>query len=87
LADISPIDWSPLPYDGLTIPDGKKEVLMALAESRKGASDNTLSDGIGERNKRGVPFDDFVEGKGRGINILLQYGLAVFLYLHALTTK
>jgi hypothetical protein len=33
---------------------------MALAETHMGESEN-------------VPFDDFVEGKGRGLIVLLQY--------------
>jgi hypothetical protein len=85
VADISNIDWSPLPYDGLTIPGEKKEVVMALAESRMGRGDSTPSDDVGERQERDVPFDDFVEGKGRGLIVLLQYALGFSLCSHELT--
>ena len=85
MADIGNIDWSSLPYDGLTIPDENKEVIMALTESRIGRGDSTPSNDVGERQERGALFDDFVEGKGRGLIVLLQYGLAVLLHPHALT--
>jgi hypothetical protein len=57
MADISNIDWSPSPYDGLTIPDEKKGVLMALAESRIGRENSTLSDDAGGRHGCDVPFE------------------------------
>ena len=87
MADISNIDWSPLVYDGLTIPDEKKEMIMALAESRMGRGDYAPSNDVSERQRRAAParFDDFVEGKGRGLIVLLQYGLAILLHHHALT--
>ena len=59
VADISHIDWSSSPFDCLTIPDEQKEVIIALAETRLGLVPS-------------VPFDDFVAGKGRGLNVLLQ---------------
>lgn len=34
-----------------------------------------------------VVFDDFVAGKGKGINILLQYCSTSFIYLNVLTEK
>jgi Cdc6-like AAA superfamily ATPase len=34
-----------------------------------------------------VAFDDFVAGKGKGINMLLQYGLVSLIYLNMLTWK
>ncbi len=61
IEDIRKIDWSPLAFDSLTIPAQKKEAIVALARSR-----------IGEPTS--ATFDDVVEGKGRGLNILLQYG-------------
>ena len=64
MSDTRKIDWSAVPFDSLTIPEEKKEVVMALAHSR-----------IGEIT--GATFDDVVEGKGRGLNILLQYSLKV----------
>ena len=59
VADIEDIQWSSSPFDCLTIPDDQREVVIALAESRLGLIPS-------------VPFDDFVAGKGRGLNILLQ---------------
>lgn len=61
VADIKDIEWSSEAYDCLTIPKQDKDMLMALAESR----------GPGASTAR---FDDFVTGKGKGLNILLQYG-------------
>lgn len=59
VADIEDIQWSSSPFDCLTIPDEQKEVIIALAETRLGLVPS-------------VPFDDFVAGKGRGLNVLLQ---------------
>ena len=65
--DIRPIDWSPLPFACLTIPAAKKEVIVAVTQSRLG---QFCKDGRPVSTSKG--FDDVVEGKGRGINILLQ---------------
>ena len=64
--DIRFIDWSTLPFDCLTIPAKKKEVIVAVAQRHLGH--------LCENGRSGTPdaFDDVVEGKGRGINILLQ---------------
>lgn len=64
--DIRSIDWSTLPFDCLTIPAKKKEVIMAVARRHLGH--------LCENGRTSTPdaFDDVVEGKGRGINILLQ---------------
>ena len=64
--DIRPIEWSTLPFDCLTIPARKKEVIVAVAQKHLGRMCETES--VGTPNA----FDDVVEGKGRGINILLQ---------------
>ena len=65
--DIRPIDWSTLPFDCLTIPATKKEVIMAVAQRHLGyICENGRSINTADA------FDDVVEGKGRGINILLQ---------------
>jgi hypothetical protein len=32
-----------------------------------------------------VAFNDFIAGKGKGINMLLQYGLVSLIYLNTLT--
>jgi hypothetical protein len=62
VADIRDIEWSPSLFDHLTIPDEDKEIIIALAESRTG-------------RVPGCTFDDFVTGKGRGLNVLLKYVL------------
>jgi len=59
IADIEDVKWCSTPFDCLTIPDEQKEVIIALAETRLGLVAS-------------VPFDDFVTGKGRGLNVLLQ---------------
>lgn len=64
VADITEIKWSSTPFDCLTIPNEQKDVIMALAETRMG-------------QVVGVPFDDFVTGKGRGLNVLVQCGFQV----------
>ena len=65
--DMRPIDWSTLPFDCLTIPATKKEVVMAVAQRHLGYV------GVDGRSvSTADAFDDVVEGKGRGINILLQ---------------
>ena len=65
--DIRPIDWCTLPFDCLTIPVTKKEVVMAVAQRHLGSvCENERSVNTADA------FDDVVEGKGRGINILLQ---------------
>lgn len=62
MEDIRDIDWSALPFNSLTIPAQKKEVIMAVTRSRM---DQTAS----------ATFDDVIEGKGRSLNILLQSDL------------
>ena len=67
MEDIQPIEWSPLPFASLEIPIGKKEVIMAITQHRLGQAS------MDRRSGRPTKvFDDVVEGKGRGINILLQ---------------
>jgi hypothetical protein len=57
VADITEIDWKQAALDDLHIP-AKKKAVQALSEAHvKRASTN--------------PFDDFVEGKGQGFNVLL----------------
>ncbi|KIW99705.1 uncharacterized protein Z518_11118 [Rhinocladiella mackenziei CBS 650.93] len=64
--DIRPIDWSDLPFATLTIPSHKKEVILAITQNRLGQPIQDKQPG------RPTTFDDVVEGKGRGINILLH---------------
>jgi hypothetical protein len=72
VADISEISWSPVPFDCLTIPSEKKDVIMALAQNRIGRTVITQ-------------FDDFVARKGRGLNVLLLYVPQIPLHLRPLT--
>lgn len=60
VADIDVVEWAPASFDCLTIPAEKKEILTALAMTRLGL--------VG-----GTSFDDVVTGKGRGLNVILQY--------------
>jgi hypothetical protein len=62
IADIKEIDWKQAALDDLHIPARKKKAVQALSEAHiKRASTNT--------------FDDVVEGKGQGFNVLLQYNI------------
>lgn len=61
MADISDIEFSPLPFDSLVIDEEKKQVAIALAESRV--------------DRTGRPaLNDIIIGKGLGVIFLLQYG-------------
>ena len=73
VSGIEDIEWSSLPFDCLTISDEQREVIVALAEA------HTI-------RVPGATFDDFVEGKGRGLNVLLQYAssFSMRLSLHIL---
>lgn len=59
VACIEDIQWSDLPFESLVIPEKKKNVLQALV--RRHNPDDTDE-----------AFDDFVEGKGKGLIILLH---------------
>jgi hypothetical protein len=59
VANIKEIKWSSLLLDYLSIPEEQRDVIMALVEARLDPS---------------VEFDDCIVGKGKGINMLLQYG-------------
>ena len=58
VGDLEEVQWSPAIFDRLQIPEDNKEILLFVTSSR------LRSDG-------GVAFDDFVKGKGRGLNVLL----------------
>jgi hypothetical protein len=62
VADITDIEWSSAPFDCLAIPEEQKKMVLALAGARL-------------EKDADIAFDDFVVGKGRGLNVLLQYGL------------
>jgi AAA+ superfamily predicted ATPase len=54
------VDWSPESFDCLKIPSETKTILLSLAKNRLGMIPT-------------VPFDDVIDGKGQGFNILLKY--------------
>lgn len=54
------VDWSPESFDCLRIPSETKTILLSLAKTRLGMIPT-------------VPFDDVIDGKGQGFNILLEY--------------
>lgn len=62
VADITDIEWSSAPFDYLVIPEEQKKIVLALTRVRL-------------EKDADIPFDNFVVGKNRGLNILLQYGL------------
>ncbi|EDN06485.1 predicted protein [Histoplasma mississippiense (nom. inval.)] len=57
--NIRKIDWLPEAFDRLVLPAGRKDIVMALGESRMG------------EGKEGR-FDDFITNKGRGLIVLLS---------------
>ncbi|KFY02822.1 hypothetical protein V490_00390 [Pseudogymnoascus sp. VKM F-3557] len=59
--DIEDITWQPAALAHLQIPDKKKKAIQALSEAHMARTS-------------GNGFDDFVVGKGQGLNVLLQYG-------------
>jgi hypothetical protein len=54
------IDWSPGSFDCLQIPSNTKTMLLSLAKMRLGLIPT-------------VPFDDVINAKGQGLNMLLKY--------------
>ena len=63
VADIGDIQWSSDAFDSLVISSDDRELIMAVVEARAGH----VCQGFN------FDFDDVVAGKGRGLNILLQY--------------
>ncbi|KAL4929391.1 ATP-binding protein [Aspergillus undulatus] len=59
VANLHEAKWNPESFDCLKIPQDIKQILLSLATTRLGLT-------------QAVPFDDIIEGKGRGINILLH---------------
>ncbi|XRM42628.1 hypothetical protein ABZX51_005838 [Aspergillus tubingensis] len=53
------VDWSPESFDCLQIPSENKTLLLSMAKTRLGLIPT-------------VPFDDVIDGKGQGLNILLN---------------
>ena len=60
VSGLQDVQWSPESFDRLKIPLKKKSLLSSLAKACLGLV-------------QAVPFDDVVDGKGRGLNVLLQY--------------
>jgi hypothetical protein len=61
------VDGSPESFDCLQIPSETKTLLLSMAKTRLGLIPT-------------VPFDDVIDGKGQGLNILLEYvGFIFFL--------
>jgi hypothetical protein len=54
------VDWSPESFDCLQIASETKTLLLSLAKTRLGLIPT-------------VPFDDVIDGKGQGLNMLLKY--------------
>ncbi|KAF2174657.1 P-loop containing nucleoside triphosphate hydrolase protein [Zopfia rhizophila CBS 207.26] len=59
VANICDIQWSSAPFDNVRIPDEKKAIVQALTESYLNRDPDDS-------------FDDFIEGKGRGLVFLLH---------------
>ncbi|KAL4931021.1 P-loop containing nucleoside triphosphate hydrolase protein [Aspergillus undulatus] len=59
VADLHEAEWNPKAFDCLKIPQDTKQILLLLAKARLGLTQT-------------MPFDDIIQGKGRGINILLH---------------
>ncbi|KAJ5544149.1 hypothetical protein N7494_005428 [Penicillium frequentans] len=53
------VNWSPESFDCLQIPPENKTLLLSMAKTRLGLIPT-------------VPFDDVIDGKGQGLNILLD---------------
>ncbi|KAJ5561153.1 ATPase AAA-type core [Penicillium sp. DV-2018c] len=53
------VNWSPESFDCLQIPPENKTLLLSMAKTRLGLIPT-------------VPFDDVIDGKGQGVNILLD---------------
>ncbi|RMZ88491.1 hypothetical protein DV736_g4280, partial [Chaetothyriales sp. CBS 134916] len=65
--NIRSIDWSDLPFNALTIPSPKKEVILAITKNRLGQPTQNS-----QVRRRTPMFDDVVQGKRPGIITLLQ---------------
>jgi hypothetical protein len=63
VTDIKEVKWSSKPFDPLVIPGEDREVVIALVEARNRRA----------TRKSEFTFNDVVRGKGRGLNVLLQY--------------
>ena len=69
VSGIQDITWTTLPFDTLVIPTKTKEMLQALVHNQTPDPDKPA-------------FDDFIEGKGKGLIVLLQYVFSSVLRSH-----
>ncbi|KAB8261540.1 hypothetical protein BDV32DRAFT_148499 [Aspergillus pseudonomiae] len=61
VGDLRRVEWSQVAFDRLQLPEDKRRILLSVITSRL-------------CNNGEVVFDDFIKGKGRGLNVLL-YGV------------
>ena len=59
VADLKEIDWNPLSFELLALPQNRKETILALAEART-------------RPRQTSTLHDIIPGKGLGLITLLQ---------------
>ncbi|KAI1955153.1 hypothetical protein LOZ58_006845 [Ophidiomyces ophidiicola] len=64
VADLHGVEWLETAFDHLQVPDDTRQILLSLATSR-----------LGHLHMK--PFDDLIQRKGRGLNILLHGPLGV----------
>ena len=70
VSGIQDIVWTTLPFDTLVIPTKTKEMLQALVHNQTPDPDKPA-------------FDDFIEGKGKGLIMLLQCVILSFAVAHS----
>lgn len=58
VGDLRRVEWSRVAFDRLQLPEDKRHILLSVITSRLYSNSE-------------VVFDDFIEGKGRGLNVLL----------------
>ncbi|CEL09514.1 hypothetical protein ASPCAL12649 [Aspergillus calidoustus] len=61
VGDLADVQWYPASFDRLQIPNDTKEILLSVTTARLSGNND-------------VVFDDFIKGKGRGLNVLF-YGV------------
>lgn len=58
VSDLRSVEWSRVAFDRLQLPEDKRHILLSVIRSRL-------------CNTGEIVFDDFIKGKGRGLNVLL----------------
>ncbi|KAL2783988.1 P-loop containing nucleoside triphosphate hydrolase protein [Aspergillus keveii] len=61
VGDLADVQWYPASFDRLQIPNDTKEILLSVTTARLSGNNDAV-------------FDDFIKGKGRGLNVLF-YGV------------